>query len=322
MKKETLEKIPIEKILYVLAAFAFVASCAYITMNKDATSDDASPVKLPESITDQTGEPETPEIPEPPEPEQPVESEPQEPEPQEPEQPEEPAEPAPVTDPQTLSDYETLCTTEPTMTATHIEQTVGRAFVDYWEFADGNKIGPSYKWLEHDKQNIRSFRCYNIDGEKDGPAVDWESDGTREFEYNYIDGELDGVYKEWEDGVLIEEKNYAAGLLHGALKRWSSESTPKVVENYMNGTKDGEWNIYHKNGQLKEEFSYDYGIRSPNFKFYYEDGSLQSERKGELKSGRFTGLTWNYGMSDSGRQEGTKCEFIDDEKISCEDVVR
>jgi len=147
------------------------------------------PVEAPEQetvdIPVQAEVPDEPEVPE--EPMQPDEPEvPEEPQPDEPEVPEEPDVPEqmdPDVSAKAPEEYAALCTHDIPLTAEHVTTSKGRAQLDFYQLSDGSYVGPYWKWNDVAMTEIGSFRCYNSHGEKDGPAIDWESDGTLENEY-------------------------------------------------------------------------------------------------------------------------------------------
>jgi len=221
-----------------------------------------------------------------------------------------------------LSEYEALCDQDIPSEASLVQETKGRAFSKTYFMPDGSKTGPAYIWYDDSQAQIRSFLCYNEDGEKHGPAVYWEDNGDHESEYFYVNDSRDGSFKEWEDGVLIEQRTYSMGTLNGEYKTWFDDGTLETLNVYTDGEKNGKWITYYDNGNVKEEYNYELGIKQANFRIFYEDSTLQSERNGVLKASRFTGYIVNYGKIIDGQQTGSKCEFVEDFKISCEEVTR
>jgi len=218
-----------------------------------------------------------------------------------------------------IKDYESMCEVGKS-DARLVEENVGSSLTRYYELPDGKKVGPYYKWLENGQ--IRSFRCYNEDGEKNGPVVDWDENGNKNYEYFYVDDVFNGSYRRWTDGVMTEEKFYSHGLLNGSRRLWYEDGTLREEEFYLNGIKHLAWKTYFENGQLKDVYHYDDGMKLPDYSVFYEDGSLQSQKKGELDSGRFTGYILTFGKPENGMQEGTRCEYVDDEQTGCEEVTQ
>jgi len=221
----------------------------------------------------------------------------------------------------TLEEFKALCGSPPTG-ASLVEEGSGVLWFEYYQFPGGTKVGPYIKWFDKSKTQARMFRCYNKDGENNGPAVDWDQNGNKEAEYYYVNGTYDGPYREWVDGILIKELNYVMGKRDGQQNEYSVDGVLLETESYILGMKDGIWSTYYPNGQLKEKTSYSDDIKNANYWLYYEDGSLQSKRVGGLDGNKFTGVLYNYNHAEDGVQEGTECEFVNDVNVGCRDITQ
>jgi len=63
------------------------------------------------------------------------------------------------------------------------------------------------------------------------------------------------------------------------------------------------------------------GVKTPNIKMYYEDGSLQSVREGKIVDNRFTGTYTTWQRPDkNGDQLGKECTFIAGEQQECKEI--
>jgi len=220
-------------------------------------------------------------------------------------------------------DFEKLCTTKIPADAKHVNTSSGGSYVDYYELSDGSFVGPKWKWYDNEKKQRLSFRCFDADGRKNGPAADWDKNGNLETSYAYKDERFDGFYREYEDGLLVDEDNYDEGTMVGTWKKWDSDGVLESIENYKDGEKNGTWQTYFDNGNLKEEQVYDMGIKTASYKSFYEDGSPQVERSGTTEFGKLTGISIRWGTPNTdGKQSGTKCNVVDGVNQDCEEVTR
>ncbi len=200
-----------------------------------------------------------------------------------------------------------------------VRTTYGSSFIEYYE-VQGSFEGPYWKWRDHNATKLLSLRCYR-DGEKDGPAVDWDRNGLVEKELFYKDGGLNGPYRVWSNGVLVEELAYADDEYDGVWSAWTDEGVPKWVKSYKNGDRHGIWKTYYPSGALRDEQEYIGGEKTQNYRLYSEEGWLVTEREGRLEGNRFTGTIISWQEPVNGVRQGEKCTMRQGEKVSCETVA-
>lgn len=81
-----------------------------------------------------------------------------------------------------------------------------------------------------------------------------------------------GPALEWHtNGALAVESAYQEGVLQGPFLAWYPDGTPSTRGSYLDGTHTGRWEWYYPNGSLSEEGTYVHGLkqglwiqRSPN----------------------------------------------------------
>jgi antitoxin component YwqK of YwqJK toxin-antitoxin module len=125
----------------------------------------------------------------------------------------------------------------------------------------------------------------------------WDENGDLRSESENKNGKLDGVFRTYQDGVLVSEKYYSQGLLHGLDKVFSFENAGVLSTQSSNlyGKLDGEKLVYNPaNGILIERSNYKddklHGLREL---FNADNGNPTFS--GEYVRGLRTGLhtTWN-----------------------------
>ena len=95
--------------------------------------------------------------------------------------------------------------------------------------------------------------------------------------YNIIqkDSLKNGLYQAfYGDGSLLEESNYAKGILEGERKLFHPNGELEISENYSAGTMIGDHKTYFDNGQLMLHFKYINGSLEGEALKYYSDGTL------------------------------------------------
>ncbi len=75
-------------------------------------------------------------------------------------------------------------------------------------------------------------------GLKNGPAVEYYSDGIRKWEGNYVDDQLSGfVISYFENGSKKEEANFSLGRKHELVKTYFPNGHVKTEEIWVNNNK-------------------------------------------------------------------------------------
>jgi antitoxin component YwqK of YwqJK toxin-antitoxin module len=101
-----------------------------------------------------------------------------------------------------------------------------------------------------------------VDGQEQGEFTQFHADGTLAIVANFSKGILDGVWEEYDDqGRLLAQGSYRQGDRFGEWK----EVYPLVPEfyqkgNYVNGAKNGTWQVLGKEGFVHQEESFKDGV--------------------------------------------------------------
>ncbi len=127
---------------------------------------------------------------------------------------------------------------------------------------------------------VRSSGSYK-DGEKHGVHRDYDASGnitaSRIYEYG----------KEVGRGIIG-----STGRLEGPWKELYENGTVKEEGTYENGLRSGKWRYYHPSGKLSQNGSFRKGKPHGDWTWLYEDGSLRREES--YRNGREDGLSKEY----------------------------
>lgn len=84
-----------------------------------------------------------------------------------------------------------------------------------------------------------------------------------------------GLYVAYRDGVESEKGNFDKGHKHGEWISYGGEPFGvKKVEQFTHGKLNGRHTDYWDSGQLKQEGTYETGLKIGEWKLYYRDGKL------------------------------------------------
>ncbi len=121
-----------------------------------------------------------------------------------------------------------------------------------------------------------------LHNERTGRWTFYYKDGKKEQEGSYLRGLPDGTWHwYYSDGDLLREETYFNGREDGEMTEYDSTGNVISKGNYINGEKEGEW--IHFVNDHKEVGSYETGLRTGVWHYYYGDGTLEFE--GEFSRG-------------------------------------
>ena len=127
-------------------------------------------------------------------------------------------------------------------------------------YVDG-KIHGVYRswWLNGNKHEERIHET----GQLYGPYQSWYDNGQKHEKSSYVQGKLDGSYQSWYDnGQKRMECSYIIGELDGPFQTWYSNGLKHKKCFYTTGKLNGPYLYWHSYGELINEDTYVYGIRS------------------------------------------------------------
>ena len=135
---------------------------------------------------------------------------------------------------------------------------------------------------------IRDIGNY-LDNKKSGHWTYYYKNGKKEQEGNYIRDLPDGQWTWFYiDGNILREEGYFNGREDGKMIEYDSLGTVLTEGDYINGEREGEW--LHSVGDHKEKGSYQTGLMTGVWKYYYpgdilrfEGGSVQGQANGKHK---------------------------------------
>jgi len=144
-----------------------------------------------------------------------------------------------------------------------------------------------------DETDDQGYRVtYGIDPEtklKQGPAREYDPEGTLTTEENYLDGKLDGERKLYgPDGKLIVLENYKADRFEGEYLNFDSLGNVVLRGNYIGGAMNKEWYQYYADGGVKEVVTFVDNEENGPFREWHQNGNPKASgayRNGDNEDG-------------------------------------
>ena len=110
-----------------------------------------------------------------------------------------------------------------------------------------------------------------LKGVKNGRWIEWYESGTKKIEYNLNKGLLSGQIKLWTDkGKLLTSGSYIEGNGTTIIQNLDQYTLP------TNG-RNGNWEFYYLNGQLKRTEEWENGILVAEIEFYKDSKNIKYE---------------------------------------------
>ena len=175
-----------------------------------------------------------------------------------------------------------------------------------WYYKDGKMAdGESIGWYPDGK--VKQIRRWK-NGKQDGIRYEWYDDGeprpleSLEDKFNFIESQTIGT--KWH------KKSYTDGKPDGDWKIWHDNGEKYISGAYKDGKKIGTWNFWHPNGIKAEVESYKNGKRHGLYTSWWDNGQKSGE--GTYKEGKRVGK-WNYW--DENNHIYAEREFDENSKI-------
>jgi hypothetical protein len=181
---------------------------------------------------------------------------------------------------------------------------------EVWYRLNEKTVGPDIIYADSTKTKMAVQKCFDLDGKEDGLMIAWDASGTKEWERHYSHGLLDGPSREWRQGVIYSEGSYKAGKLDGLWKGYSDGGVLSSEQNYKAGKFDGTQKYYYSSGQLKREETYANGEWAGYRIEYTSDGKKETEWKGTVSGGKFSGTYIDW-------YRNTECRSVNDVLENC-----
>jgi antitoxin component YwqK of YwqJK toxin-antitoxin module len=177
---------------------------------------------------------------------------------------------------------------------------------------------------EHDEAGQCIARTSLLDGVPHGEALRYGAGGVRVFQAQYVAGKLCGPLRLFdEQGVLIQESAYQAGLLHGATTLYAN-GRASARRQYAMGVLHGESVTYAPSGLVTSRMIYEAGKLSREAVFLHEGVVV---RRASYRNGMLEGETRDYAADGALMQSspyrldllhGTVRRFAPDGQVSAE----
>jgi len=199
---------------------------------------------------------------------------------------------------------------------------------------DGERTG---SWRSYFADGWLYERADFVAGLRDGAVETYHDGGMKASAEHWYRGLRDGDYAAWRaDGAEIDAGHYTRGLMNGDWSVWSDEWGPraKTIQHWALGLPTGTWNATYlgsghrawsvsfsdghaegvstqwwDSGGEHEVGPYARGLRWGQWRTYYEDGALESERT--YVADHLNGLAKTYHPDGSPAAEGT---YVDDQR--------
>jgi antitoxin component YwqK of YwqJK toxin-antitoxin module len=192
--------------------------------------------------------------------------------------------------------------------------------------ADGMSAAASAPVIvdEHDAAGQCIARTSLLNGVPHGEALRYGPGGVRVFQAHYVAGKLCGPLRLFdEQGVLIQESVYEAGVLHGPTTLYAN-GRASARRHYAMGVLQGESVTYAPSGLVTSRLTYEAGKLSREALFLH-DGVVV--RRATYRNGLLEGETRDYAADGALVQSspyrldllhGTVRRFAPDGQVSAE----
>ncbi|MDX2072151.1 MAG: hypothetical protein SFV55_27195 [Haliscomenobacter sp.] len=133
----------------------------------------------------------------------------------------------------------------------------------------------------------------NHNGEKEGRWLVYK-EGRKTEESFYLKGQKHGKSLRFaKSGMLLEESNYANGLLTGKkIEYWPGRNKIYLSTEYKDGNKEGWEVMYYENGKISIEEFYVNNIPDGPINSYFKNGQIKV--KAQMKDGEESGTWYIY----------------------------
>jgi antitoxin component YwqK of YwqJK toxin-antitoxin module len=144
--------------------------------------------------------------------------------------------------------------------------------------------GTSGEWNE---RGILINECNYENDYSYGESRSWTDDGVLSKVENYVNGVRNGIQHSYHrNGKISEESIVSNGMLVGKVKTFYESGEPFEIYE-VDECKQGEYRMFHENGQLKIQCEYNKDELDGEYKEWDEEGNLVLERfyvEGKLAS--------------------------------------
>lgn len=130
---------------------------------------------------------------------------------------------------------------------------------------------------------------YTVNGKKNGPWIKYHEDNGRIMSMeSWVDGQLNGPSLNFNNRGQIESKSeYKGGQFDGVVETYKFGRTEKSTP-YVNGKIQGMYQEFNQKGKLLKEVEFKNGVQDGTMKYYDDEGNITVEyiyKNGEKVSG-------------------------------------
>jgi len=110
----------------------------------------------------------------------------------------------------------------------------------------------------HENESIKTLSSY-IDGNLNGPYMEFNNRGQVEKKIEYINNEFHGVYGEYKYGRPIKELTYNFGVLEGPFREWNDRGKLTKKGGFLKGEQHGVLQFFDEDEKIIMEYTYENG---------------------------------------------------------------
>ena len=115
----------------------------------------------------------------------------------------------------------------------------------------------------------------------------------------------------YDNGVLKEEGKKSGSLKIGPWTYWKKNGEKYLMENYVEGKKDGSQITWHDNGEISTRHEYEKGLKNGTFVAWYENGNkkqtgtfINDSKNGMMSYWYDNGQIWMQENYEMGKKNG------------------
>jgi antitoxin component YwqK of YwqJK toxin-antitoxin module len=165
-------------------------------------------------------------------------------------------------------------------------------------FENGNPVGEIKRYHENGK--LQGIQFFEADGKSKTEI--YAGDGTLSARGIYDGHKKIGVWSYYaSSGYLFMLENYVDGLRQGEALVFAADSTVLERMFYVDGLLNGERISYYPYGNVMYKYTYEYGVLNGLYQFFFESGSIGEE--GMYKNGKREGVWKIYDVESPQVQE-------------------
>jgi antitoxin component YwqK of YwqJK toxin-antitoxin module len=139
-----------------------------------------------------------------------------------------------------------------------------------------------YYYLNGNLQTVQNWKW----GKRHGVNIDYYESGQKSLEIHYKENKIELSIDYYEDGDTMSIVNFIDGRQGGLTKGYYDNNVLRYEVEWHDGYQEGKEVEYFENGIIKSYGQNKLGVKSGEWRYYTEDGSLA--RKENWVKGKMT----------------------------------